>query len=114
MSTIGSKRKRVRLETPVFIADTHGGRRIASYTLRAQIWAHERPLNGKEALLAAQVTAVLSSVWEIWFRDANAVPPEISVLDRLVFGARTVQIEAFVDPSDTRDELYLSCSEVQA
>lgn len=108
MPTIGEKRKRVRIESPVFVADSQGGRRISSYTLRTTVWAHERPLTGKEALQAAQVTAVLSSVWEIWFRD------DVSVKDRITYKTRTVNIESIVDPTDQRHELHLLCSEVQA
>lgn len=107
MSTIGQKRKRIRIEKAVEAIDASGVR-TKTWTLRAVVNAHERPLKGDEALQTAQVTAVLSSVWEIWFRD------DISVKDRIRFKARTVEIEAFIDPTDTRDELYLFCSEVQA
>jgi SPP1 family predicted phage head-tail adaptor len=71
------------------------------------VWAHERQLSGREALQAAQVIAVLSSVFEVHFRS------DVSVKDRLIVEARTVQIEAIVDPTDTRRELWLTCSEVQ-
>jgi head-tail adaptor len=107
---IGAKRKRIRIETPNLVPDGQGGTRpgVPPYVLRAVVNAHERPLNGKEALYGAQLTAVLSSVWEIWFRD------DISVKDRLRFRSRVLEIESFQDPTDTRDELYLFCSEAQA
>lgn len=107
MGTIGEKRKFVRIEKQIPVADSQGGHTV-TYGLRAVVYAHERPLNGAEALRTAQVTAVLSSVWEIWFRD------DISVKDRIRFKARVVEIEAFIDPTDRRDELHLFCSEVQA
>ncbi len=107
MGTIGEKRKRIRIEQAVLASDGQGGH-TTTWSLRAVVNAHERPLNGTEALRAAQVTAVLSSVWEIWFRD------DISVKDRIRFKSRVLQIESFVDPTDTRDELHLFCSEVQA
>lgn len=107
MGTTGSKEKRVRIEKQVPVVDGQGGHTI-TYALRAVVQAHERPLNGREALLAAQVTAVLSSVWEVWFRD------DISVKDRLRFKTRVVEIESVIDPTDTREELHLVCSEVQA
>jgi SPP1 family predicted phage head-tail adaptor len=107
MGTIGEKRKRVRIEQAIQVTDGQGGR-TTTYALRAVVQAHERPLTGTEALRAAQVTAVLSSVWEIWFRD------DISVKDRLRYRSRVVEIESYVDPTDTRDELHLFCSEVQA
>jgi SPP1 family predicted phage head-tail adaptor len=107
MGTVGSKEKRIRIDRAVKVSDGQGGKTV-TYTPRTRVWAHERPLNGREAQLAAQVTAVLSSVWEIWFRT------DVSVTDRLVFGTRTVEIESFIDPTDTREELHLFCSEVQA
>lgn len=107
MGTVGSKRKRIRIEKQVSTADNQGGHTI-TYALRAVVNAHERPLNGAEALRTAQVTAVLSSVWEIRYRD------DISVKDRIRFKTRVLEIESFIDPTDLRDELHLFCSEVQA
>lgn len=105
--SIGEKRNRVRIEQQVPVSDGQGGHTI-TYALRAVVAAHARPLTGAEALRAAQVTAVLSSVWEIWWRS------DISVKDRIRSGTRIVEIEAVYDPTDERDELYLICSEVQA
>ncbi len=107
MGTTGSKEKRIRIEQLVLTPNDQGGD-TETWALRAVVNAHERPLTGREALLAAQVTAVLSSVWEIWFRD------DVSVTDRILFKTRVVQIEAVIDPTDTREELHLMCSEVQA
>jgi len=106
MGTVGEKRKRIRIEKQVPVADGQGGHTV-SYALRAVVFAHERPLNGTEALRAAQVTAVCSSVWEIWFRE------DISVKDRIRFKSRILDIESFSDPTDERKELHLVCAEVQ-
>lgn len=110
MGTIGEKRKRVRIEYPNQVPDGQGGFRpgVPPYLPRCVVWAHERPLTGKEALYAAQLSAVLASVWEIWYRL------DISVKDRIRYRARVMEIEAFIDPADERDELYLFCSEIQA
>jgi SPP1 family predicted phage head-tail adaptor len=105
MGTVGSKRKRIRIERQVPVADGQGGHTV-SYALRAVVSAHERPLNGAEALRAAQVTAVLSSVWEILFRE------DLSVKDRIRYKTRILDIASFVDPTDERKELHLFCSEV--
>lgn len=107
MGTVGEKRTRIRIEKSVAVSDGQGGNTV-TWAVRAVVWAHERPLTGTEALRAAQVTAVLSSVWEIWHRT------DLSVKDRIRVGTRVVQIEAFIDPTDTREELHLFCSEVQA
>jgi SPP1 family predicted phage head-tail adaptor len=107
MGTVGSKEKRIRIEKQVPVSDGQGGHTV-TWAVRAVVWAHERPLTGTEALGAAQVQAVLSSVWEIWHRT------DISVKDRIRFQARIVDIESVIDPTDTREELHLLCSEVQA
>lgn len=106
MGTIGQKVKRIRIERAVETPDGHGGHSTA-WTVRCVVNAHERPLTGAEALRAAQVTAVISSVWEIWYRT------DIAVTDRIRFGTRVLNIESIVDPTDTREELQLFCSEVQ-
>ena len=106
MGTVGSKEKRIRIEKSVSVSDGQGGNTV-TWALRCVVKAHERPLTGAEALRAAQVTAVLSSCWEIWYRS------DISVKDRIRFGSRILSIESFVDPTDTREELHVYCSEVQ-
>jgi SPP1 family predicted phage head-tail adaptor len=107
MSTTGQKRTPIRIESAVKVANGQGGF-TTSYTLRCEVWAHERALTGGEALQAAKLTAVRASVFEIWFRD------DISVKDRIVLGSRVLHIEAYRDPDDTRREIYVFASEVQA
>jgi len=104
--SIGNKVKRVRIEQAVLTTDAQGGHSTA-WTLRCVVWAHERPLSGREAMQAAQLTATLSSVWEIHYRT------DIAITDRIRVGTRVLSIEAIIDPTDTRRELHLSCSEVQ-
>jgi SPP1 family predicted phage head-tail adaptor len=107
MSSAGQKQKRITIEQPIHSPDGQGGQ-VTIWMPRCIVWAHERPLSGREALQAAQVTAVLGSVWEMWYRT------DISVQDRIVYGSRTLAIEALIDPTDTREELYAMCSEIQA
>jgi SPP1 family predicted phage head-tail adaptor len=107
MGTIGTKQKRIRIEKATMTVDSHGASQ-PGWSPRCTVWAHERALSGKEALAAQQVTAVLSSVWEIWWRN------DVSVRDRIRFGDRILQVEAVIDPRDTREELWLTCSETQS
>ena len=107
MGDIGSKQKRITIQKPTLTTDSQGGK-TRTWSTRCTVWAHERPLSGREAIQASAVTASLTSVWEIWYRS------DISVKDRIVFGSRTVEIAAVVDPTDTRAELHLYGSEVQA
>jgi SPP1 family predicted phage head-tail adaptor len=106
MASIGTKSGRVVIQKVTETGDGQGGK-TKTYSTRCKVWANERPLNGREALLAAQVTAVLSTVWEIWFRS------DISAKDRILDGARIVEIESYYDPDGRSRELYLVCSEVQ-
>lgn len=102
--SIGQKRTRVRIEQRVLTADSHGGS-VTTWALRAVVWAHERPLSGAEALQAQQVTATRRTVLEVWYRS------DLSVTDRILIGSRTLHIESLVDPTDTREELWLTCVE---
>ncbi len=104
--SVGAKVKRVRIEAATLTPDGHGGSTV-TWAPRCVVWAHERPLSGTEALRAAQVTAVLSSVWEIWWRN------DISVKDRIRYQSRVCEVESFYDPKDNRKELYLVTSETQ-
>jgi head-tail adaptor len=108
MGTIGSKRLRIRIETPNLVSDNQGGHvpGVPPYVLRAVVAAHERPLTGKETERAAQLTAVWQSAWEIWARI------DVSVKDRIRLGARVVEID-HIDATDL-DETILYGSEVQA
>jgi SPP1 family predicted phage head-tail adaptor len=108
MGTIGSKRYRIRIESPNLVADGSGGQvpGVPPYLVRCVVAAYERPLTGKEALLATQLAAVWQSCWEIWKRS------DVSVKDRIRYGARVVEID-HIDPSNL-DETWLYGSEVQA
>ncbi len=105
--SVGNKVNRIRIESQVATPDGHGGSTLV-WSPRCVVWAHERPLSGTEALRAAQVTAVLSSVLIIWFRT------DVRATDRVIIGSRTLQIESYYDADDTRKELTLLCSEIQA
>ena len=110
MGSIGSKVKRIRIEQAVQTEDAQGGH-TTSWALRCVADAHERPLNGREALQAQQVTATHLSVWEIW---QTAETESVSVKDRIRFKSRTIEIEDKYDATDTREEWTLLCSEVQS
>lgn len=107
MTEIGRLNQRVRIEQPVLAADGQGGH-TTTWSLLAVVWALVEPLTGKEALLASQVTAVLSTAVTIWYRS------DLSVKDRILLGTRTLEIASYQDPDGRKDELRLLCSEVQA
>jgi SPP1 family predicted phage head-tail adaptor len=104
---IGDLRARVRLEALVSTADSHGGT-VSTWTLIATVAAAVWPVSGREAVLAGQMTAVSTAV--VWIRWRT----DLSVKDRVVFGARVLQIENIDDPDGRRTWLRLMCSEVEA
>ena len=127
MGWVGEKRNRIRIITPAPVPDGQGGHAV-TWVLKVAVWARERALTGAESLRSAQVTAVLTSVWEIWWRGDVSVKDRVLVgapsLDiasclalsgpaRLAAGVRIVDIAALMDPTDARRELHLVCAEVQ-
>jgi len=104
MSTIGTKRVRMRIEYPVLTSDGQGGS-ATRWAVREVVWVRERPLTSRESLAAAQITAVQTSVIEMWWRS------DVSVTDRLRDGTRILSIESVSDPTGQRAELHLVCSE---
>lgn len=74
----------------------------------ASFWAYVEPASGREATMASQMTAVLSTVVTTWFRT------DVSVKDRLSLGGRSLQIQSVQDPTARREVMRLLCSEVTA
>ena len=107
MSTsIGRFNQRVRIESPVSVADGQGGQSV-TWALRGVVWALVEPITGREALMAQQLVAVLSTGVTIRFR------PDLSIKDRILVGNRVLQVESYQDPDGGRVELRVLCSEVQ-
>lgn len=106
-TAIGRLTQRVRIECPVAVSDGQGGQAV-TWALRAVVAALVEPLTGREALMAQQWSAELSTAVTIWFRS------DISVKDRVRVGPRTLEIQNYLDPDGRRAELRLLCSEVQA
>ena len=106
-TAIGRRNQRIRIEQPTLTSDGQGGNTKA-WSVLAVTWALVEPLTQREAMQAAQVTAVLSTAITIIFRS------DLSVKDRIRIGARTLQIESYQDQDGRKDELRLLCSEVQA
>lgn len=100
-------RDRVRLERLVATTDSHGGH-ASAWSVIDTVWALVRPGEGREALEADQVTAALST--DVWLRFRS----DVSVRDRILHGARTLQIVGAVDPDGRRHWLRLACREVTA
>ena len=103
--TTGDLRDRVRLEALVSTPDGHGGS-ASSWTIIDTVAAAVWPVSGREAVLAEQMTAVVSSVVWIRYRAGG-----VSVKSRVRFGARILEIEDVADPDGRRTWLRIMCSE---
>jgi len=108
MSTpIGRLNQRVQLQSATSVSDGQGGQTL-TWAKYATVWALIEPLSGREAINAAQLTADLSTGVTIWYRAG------VSAKDRIVTGARTLEIDSVQDPTGLKDELRLLCHEAQA
>ena len=105
----GLRRETCRLEQVNLVSDGQGGHKpgVPPWLLRGIVQAREEALSSSEALLAKQVTAVLHTAWTIPYRT------DISVTDRLVLGARQMQITSYQDVDARHAELRLLAAETQ-
>lgn len=103
---IGQRNQRVRIEQAILVSDGQGGH-VQSWALRAVVWAREEPLSSREAVLAKTLTAVLLTAWTIPYRT------DLKVTDRILCGARTIQLTSHADVEGKRAELRLLGAEAQ-
>lgn len=103
---IGNRNTRMRIEKPTLTSDGQGGH-STSWGLLGVVWGLVEPITQRDALQATQVTAVLSSAVTIVYRS------DISAKDRILIGARTLQVESYQDRDGRKDELRMLCSEIQ-
>lgn len=102
---IGNLRHRVTIQQLTRTDDGAGGY-TETWTAIATVWADVYPLKGQERYDAQQVKANLSH--RVTIRYRAGVEPSM----RLQYGARTLNIEAVIDPEERHRELILMCSEV--
>jgi SPP1 family predicted phage head-tail adaptor len=101
----GNLRNRVTLQQLTRTDDGAGGY-TETWTGVATVWADVYPLKGNERYEAQQVQANLSH--RVTIRYRTGVEPSM----RLLYGTRTLTIEAVIDPEERHRELILMCSEV--
>jgi SPP1 family predicted phage head-tail adaptor len=104
----GQLRDRITIQRLGRASDGQGGGNLTPATIVANEPAQVLPVSGREALQASAVTAVMSSVVRLRYRS------DVSVKHRVIFGARTLQVESVQDPDGRRRELQLFCSEVSS
>jgi len=101
----GKLNKRVQLQEP---AETQNstGEEIQSYSTYTTVWASIEPLQGRELEHAQQISAEVSHRVKIRY-NAN-----VAAKDRVIYGSRTLEIEAVLNPEERNEELILMCKEI--
>jgi SPP1 family predicted phage head-tail adaptor len=101
---IGKLRHRLTLQSPSRTDDGGGGGAIG-WSDVADLWAAIEISTGGEAVRAGRLSGDAQPVLTIRYRDG--VIPAM----RFVFGARTLQIRAVLDPDGSRRFLRCLCEE---
>jgi SPP1 family predicted phage head-tail adaptor len=101
---IGKLRKRVQLQHLARNQDSFG-EAVSSYTPYATVWASVEPLQGRELEHAQQISAEVTH--RVTIRYNAAVTSE----HRVVYGNRTLEIEAVINPEERNEMLVLMCKE---
>jgi SPP1 family predicted phage head-tail adaptor len=81
------------------------GEPLKTWTDLATVWADVSPERGKEAIAAMQINA--SVMHRVRIRYREGLTPKM----RVVFGTRTLQVEAVLNVDERDRELLLVCVE---
>lgn len=106
MLRAGDLRHRITIQSATTGSDGQGGTTKTWATL-ATVWAQVRPISGREAVQAGQMTSTLTTTVTIRSRT------DVTVGQRVVHGSRTLAIASVQDPDGRSEQLALLCSEVQ-
>ena len=102
----GKYRHRVRIEGPPVDARGLDGAVIQTWPTVAIVHAEVRDLSGREFYAARQTQAEVTTNVRIRYRSG------VTTDHRIVYGTRTLRIEAVADEEGRRRELVLRCTEV--
>lgn len=81
------------------------GSTTETWSTLATVWAHIRPLRGREFYAANQTEAEISHEVTIrWRRDVTAV-------NRILFGTRIFDIKGMPNPEEANEWLIMTCQE---
>ena len=104
---LGSKRHLVTLQTRSSALDSHG-EDVLTYTTLATAWAEIKAVSSSERLESQQIKAEISHTIAIRYAASYA---GIGAEDRIVYGSRTFDIVAPVDPDGRSRELEFTVKE---
>ncbi len=100
MSAAGQFRERITLQRAVSVPDGIGGF-TRSWTKLATVWARVVPTLGKEVLLSNGLQGV--QAYQVTIRFFADLRPD----DRLIWGAKTMNIRSAADPEGRRVETVI-------
>lgn len=103
----GELRHRVAFKADTPTQDDFG-EPIESWTTYMTVWAAIEPLEGRELLLAQQVSAEVTIRVRIRYDSANTVSPE----HRIIEGSRILEIVNVINPLERNEKLTLMCKEI--
>ena len=101
----GKLNKRIELQSYTEAQDGYG-EADKTWSTYYTTWAAIRPLTGREALIAQQVTA--ETTVEIRIRYKSSV----TTGNRIKFGERYYDINSIVNPDERNREMILMCKEM--
>ena len=101
---IGNMRSRVTIQTLGGSTDAGGGQ-ATSWSELDVVWAHIRPLSGREILMANAQVGVVTHEIRIRYRT------DVTTAHRILLGSRAFNIKAVLNPNDNDKMLLLKCEE---
>lgn len=101
----GTLRHRVKLEHYTEVVSEWGDP-VKGWSAVAEVWARVEPLSGRELEWAMQVHAEASIRVTLRYRAG------VDTTYRVVFGARTIEVLAVVNPDERNELLQLTCREM--
>jgi SPP1 family predicted phage head-tail adaptor len=97
--------QRVTVKRPVYTTNATGERVEGPPTTVGVRWAEIKPLSGNERDYAARVAA------ELTYQVTLRTPLELQATDRIVWGSRTLEVAAILDPPRS-GMLMVQCKEL--
>ena len=105
----GALNRRVTLQKPVQTTNAEG-RTSTTWQSVLTVWAAIEPIQGREALLAAQAQTTLTHQVRI---RGNLHSTGITARWRLAYGSRLFDIQSITDTKEAHEELILACQELE-
>lgn len=109
---IGQMNQRVTIQRRSATKDAYG-QEIDSWIEVAEVWAHIRPIGGREKLRAFAIGSDLSHTVSVRY-SAALLPPKTVDAWRIVFGSRIFNITASINIEEGNKTITFDCVEGSA